>query len=177
VENSKNMNVLIPGFADDTIILIDKMLNPVSSETVKEVREDAQQLFDKGRQGAKEGLDKTKEELENKGVELDSLGKTVTLTTDTTSTDSTEVKKPDVPPTPSIKEGTASEEDKISFKNYLKDDDLFNNYNKIDQGDKPGVIILRFKKKKENGEMEDKTQTLYKDSEGIWRYKQSNNAY
>lgn len=169
VENGKEMNVLIPGFADDTINLIDKMLSPVSPETVEVVRSDAIKLFNDNKQKAKDGIDNGKQELENRNLELDSLRKIVTLTTDTTSTDSTNVKKPDVPPTPTIKEGTASEEDKISFKDYLKDDKVFNAYNKIDQGDKPGVIIIF---SKEYGK-----QTLYKDSEGIWRYVKSKNPY
>ena len=168
VENGKEMNVLIPGFADDTINLIDKMLSPVSPETVEVVRSDAIKLFNDNKQKAKDGIDNGKQELENRNLELDSLRKIVTLTTDTTSTDSTNVKKPDVPPTPTIKEGTASEEDKISFKDYLKDDKVFNAYNKIDQGDKPGVIII-FSKEYDK-------QTLYKDSEGIWsNVKRKNN--
>jgi hypothetical protein len=162
---------LFPGKLDDVALFISDTMSWWQKD--KSWEDFAAHLDEEiviAQQKMEEGNEKLETVVNNTGEKIDDDAQQGNL-------DSLNVKKPDVPPTPSIKEGTASEEDKISFKNYLKDDDLFNNYNKIDQGDKPGVIILRYKKKKENGEMEDKTQTLYKDSEGTWRYKQSNNPY
>jgi ribosomal 50S subunit-associated protein YjgA (DUF615 family) len=164
-------SIAVPGLADEFVRFVGSLNDPKNE---KQIKEDAQKLAEDLQTGSENAQQSANEAAEQLGItppDTTSVVKALENLPQRTEvkTDSTEVKKPDVPPTPSIKEGTASEEDKISFKNYLKDDDLFNAYNKIDQGDKPGVIIIFSEEKGQ--------QTLYKDSEGTWRHKQSKNPY
>jgi hypothetical protein len=176
LENAMNMNVLIPGFADDTINLLNMMLNPVTDETVKKVREDATTLFDNSRQSAQEGIENARKELENQGLDPDALGTTVTITPNTTPTDTNQPDNQEpTPSTSSIIEGTASEEDKTSIKAQLNDDDYFRDYIRVIDNGPDGTVIVRIKPLSDypNGIK----QTLYKASDGKWYYKNDNTIY
>jgi uncharacterized membrane protein YheB (UPF0754 family) len=172
VENGKNMDAIFPGFADDAKSLIQRALKSNSDETVKQVRDDAKELLGRGEDTAKEGIEKAKEELKNQGIDIDTLHENVPVVPNTTPTDTNQPDNQEpTPPDDSIQKGTASNEDKISLRDYLNNPEQFKKYTSIDKGEVEGTIITRFVDI--NGD--NVFATIYKDSGGVWRYKKSNN--
>jgi hypothetical protein len=172
-ENLFSIESAFPGFADDVVRYLGKVMIPLSVESAKEIHDWWVSWGNEKKQQIEQNLENAEQGLEESGISIDTL-KTMApeLGLDTTSTNVNEPDNQEPTPTDdSIQKGTASNEDKISLRDYLNNPEQFKKYTSIDKGEVEGTIITRFVDI--NGD--NVFATIYKDSGGVWRYKKSNN--